>query len=74
MLVKHVQVTLGNSSQYIPVGQGFFIIGRPSSTNPKIIFKNSQRLFVKEDTIASNVYTRLKVPKKKFGTITIMIK
>jgi hypothetical protein len=64
---------LGNSSQYIPVGQGFFIIGRPLNKS-KIIFKNSQRLFVKEDTIASNVYTRLKVPKKKFGTITIMIK
>jgi hypothetical protein len=39
---------LGNSSQYIPVGQGFFIIGRPSSTNPKIIFKNSQDCLLKK--------------------------
>jgi hypothetical protein len=57
---------LGIPSQYIPVGQGFFI-GRPSSTNPKIIFKNSQRLFVKEDTIASNVLYKIKGSKRSLG-------
>jgi hypothetical protein len=55
----------GIPSQYIPVGQGFFIIGRPSSTNPKIIFKNSQRAFVKEHEETSNVLYKLHGTKKE---------
>jgi hypothetical protein len=39
MLVKLAYPgSLGNSKQYIPV-DGFFIIGRPSSTNPKNHFQ-----------------------------------
>lgn len=48
---------LGSSSKkpkrYIPVGQGFFVKG--SGTGGNIIFKNSQRTFVKEN--ASTSYT-----------------
>ncbi|PJE42233.1 MAG: hypothetical protein CUR32_05395 [Flavobacterium sp.] len=48
---------LGTSSKtpkrYIPVGQGFFVKG--SATGGNIIFKNSQRTFVKEN--ASTSYT-----------------
>ncbi|WP_255347724.1 LamG-like jellyroll fold domain-containing protein, partial [Flavobacterium sp. ACAM 123] len=39
----------GIPNRYIPVGQGFFISGRPSSTTSTVIFKNSQRAFVKEN-------------------------
>ncbi|MGO4822428.1 MULTISPECIES: LamG-like jellyroll fold domain-containing protein [unclassified Flavobacterium] len=53
----------GIPSQYIPVGQGFFIIGRANSTVSTVIFKNSQRAFVKEDTIASNTLYKLKSGK-----------
>ncbi len=48
---------LGSSSrtpkQFIPVGQGFFVYG--NATGGNITFKNSQRLFVKEDDANSNV-------------------
>ena len=36
--------------RYIPVGQGFFVVGENSG---KIKFNNGQRIFVKEDTNAS---------------------
>jgi hypothetical protein len=55
----------GIPSRYIPVGQGFFISGRPSSTNPKIIFKNSQRAFVKENETASNVLYKITQAKNE---------
>jgi len=46
---------LGSSSKtpkrFIPVGQGFFVTG--SATGGTITFNNSQRLFVKEDNVAS---------------------
>ncbi|MCG9791772.1 LamG-like jellyroll fold domain-containing protein [Flavobacterium algicola] len=38
--------------QYIPVGQGFFVIGSSSlSGETKVKFDNSQRAFVKEDAV-----------------------
>lgn len=47
---------LGNSvkipNRYIPVGQGFFIIG--SATGGTITFNNNQREFIKEDNASSN--------------------
>jgi hypothetical protein len=55
----------GIPGRYIPVGQGFFISGRPSSTNPKVIFKNSQRAFVKEDETTSNVLYKVDRTKKE---------
>jgi hypothetical protein len=55
----------GIPNQYIPVGQGFFISGRPNSESNTVIFKNSQRFFVKEDTIASNVLYKIKGSKKE---------
>ena len=46
---------LGSSTkipnQYIPVGQGFFVVG--SATGGTITFTNSQRAFFKEDNAAS---------------------
>lgn len=46
---------LGSSSKtpqrFIPVGQGFFVTG--SATGGTITFKNSQRLFIKEDNTES---------------------
>jgi hypothetical protein len=43
----------GAPSRYIPVGQGFFLNG--SATGGTVIFKNSQRAFVKEtDAVNSN--------------------
>ena len=38
--------------RYIPVGQGFFVIG--SSAGGNIVFNNNQRLFIKETDAASN--------------------
>ncbi len=36
--------------QFIPVGQGFFVTAKPGiSNNSSIVFRNSQRAFVKED-------------------------
>jgi hypothetical protein len=47
---------LGNSTklqnQFIAVGQGFFVVGSAAGGN--IVFKNSQREFVKEDNATSN--------------------
>ncbi|HSN47950.1 MAG TPA: T9SS type A sorting domain-containing protein, partial [Flavobacterium sp.] len=49
--------------QYIPVGQGFFVIGK-SGTNGIVTFKNSQRAFVKEDNPASQtMYKKPYAPK-----------
>ncbi|WP_395052634.1 LamG-like jellyroll fold domain-containing protein [Flavobacterium sp.] len=51
---------LGSSSKipsrYIPVGQGFFVVG--SATGGAITFNNDQRAFVKEDSASS--YTLFK--------------
>lgn len=51
---------LGTSSRipgrFIPVGQGFFVYG--SATGGTINFNNSQRAFVKEDNVNSNVMFR----------------
>ncbi len=42
--------------QYVPVGQGFFLQG--SATGGQITFKNSQRIFKKEDDANSNTVLR----------------
>ena len=51
---------LGTSTRipgrFIPVGQGFFVTGNAIGGNIK--FDNSQRLFVKEDNLSSNVLFR----------------
>lgn len=51
---------MGSSSRipgrYIPVGQGFFVYGSPVGGN--INFSNTQRAFVKEDNVNSNVMFR----------------
>lgn len=49
--------------QYIPVGQGFFVVGKPGATGP-VIFNNTQRAFVKEDNGNSNTIFRTKAPSK----------
>ncbi|MFV8337480.1 LamG-like jellyroll fold domain-containing protein [Flavobacterium sp. RSP29] len=36
-------------NQFIPVGQGFFVIGKIGSVGATVIFNNSQREFIKED-------------------------
>ncbi|NGY38415.1 T9SS type A sorting domain-containing protein [Flavobacterium sp. XN-5] len=54
----------GIPSRYIPVGQGFFVGGRPNSTTSTLIFKNSQRTFVKEND-SSNVLYKMKETKKE---------
>jgi hypothetical protein len=56
----------GIPNRYIPVGQGFFISGRPSSTTSTLIFKNSQRAFVKEnENETSNILYKVKETKKE---------
>jgi hypothetical protein len=50
-------------NKYIPVGQGFFVIG--NGTGGTVTFKNSQRAFVKEDDPASQVMYR--IPTKPKG-------
>jgi hypothetical protein len=40
---------------YIPVGQGFFVTGVATAGVRNITFKNSQREFIKEDNINSNI-------------------
>jgi hypothetical protein len=55
----------GIPSRYIPVGQGFFLSGRPSSTNNTLIYKNSQRAFVKENEVDSNVLYKETTTKAK---------
>jgi len=51
---------LGSSTRipgrYIPVGQGFFVVGNETGGN--INFDNSQRAFVKEDHAESNILFR----------------
>lgn len=51
---------LGSSSRiaqrFIPVGQGFFVKG--NTTGGQVVFKNSQRKFIKEDNIDSNIMFR----------------
>ncbi len=51
---------LGSSSKvpgrFIPVGQGFFVTG--SSTGGNLIFKNTQRAFIKENNVDSNTMFR----------------
>lgn len=37
--------------QFIPVGQGFFVIGNESGASTSLQFNNSQREFVKEDAV-----------------------
>lgn len=49
-------------NQYIPVGQGFFVFGNASGGN--VVFKNSQRAFVKEDNVASQTTYRVPVTPK----------
>jgi hypothetical protein len=49
-------------NQYIPVGQGFFVFGNASGGN--VVFKNSQRAFVKEDNAASQTTYRVPVTPK----------
>jgi hypothetical protein len=44
---------------------GFFISGRPTLKVIQSFLKNSQRLFVKEDMIASNVLYKIKGSKKE---------
>jgi len=52
---------LGTSSKApgkcIPVGQGFFVTG--SSTGGNIVFKNSQRIFIKENSAKSNTLFKI---------------
>jgi hypothetical protein len=50
-------------NRYIPVGQGFFVIGNGSGGT--VTFKNSQRAFIKEDDPASQVMYR--IPTKPKG-------
>lgn len=51
---------LGSSTRiperFIPVGQGFFVKG--NTTGGQIIYQNSQRKFIKEDNVDSNVMFR----------------
>lgn len=51
---------LGSSSRiaqrFIPVGQGFFVKG--NTTGGQVVYKNSQRKFIKEDNIDSNIMFR----------------
>ncbi|UQD56262.1 LamG-like jellyroll fold domain-containing protein [Flavobacterium sp. K5-23] len=59
---------LGSSTktpgQFIPIGQSFFVEGKVGSGGP-IIYKNSQRAFVKEDHTSSNMMSKIiKDPKK----------
>ncbi|WP_426064110.1 choice-of-anchor D domain-containing protein [Flavobacterium sp. DSP2-3-1] len=50
-------------NRYIPVGQGFFVIG--NATGGTVTFKNSQRAFVKEDNAASQIIYRIPTQPKK---------
>lgn len=52
----------GIPGQYIPVGLGFFVNGKIGAGGT-VTFKNSQRGFVKEDDVASNI-----MYKKRPGT------
>jgi hypothetical protein len=52
---------LKDPQKYIPVGQGFFVFGNASGGN--VVFKNSQRAFIKEDNATSQTTYRVPVPK-----------
>ncbi|SFF34815.1 LamG-like jellyroll fold domain-containing protein [Flavobacterium xueshanense] len=65
------------SYQYIPVGQGFFVVGKLGIVGAvPIIFNNNQRAFVKENDVddlpapISNTLFKM-VPKKKYETAII---
>jgi hypothetical protein len=47
--------------RYIPVGQGFFVIGKIGSVGATVTFNNSQREFIKEDN-ASLSQTTYRIP------------
>ena len=51
---------LKDPQRYIPVGQGFFVIGKIGSGG-NVIFKNSQREFIKEDSGFSQTMFRIPV-------------
>ncbi|MCF6141528.1 T9SS type A sorting domain-containing protein [Flavobacterium sp. K77] len=58
----------GNTSkaapkQFIPVGQGFFVIGNASGASTALQFNNSQRDFVKEDNAQSQTMYRTTASK-----------
>lgn len=50
-------------NRYIPVGQGFFVIG--NATGGTVTFKNSQRAFIKEDNAASQIMYRIPTNPKE---------
>jgi trimeric autotransporter adhesin len=50
-------------NRYIPVGQGFFVIGKNGSGGA-VTFKNSQREFVKEDNTDSQIMYKVPVAPK----------
>ncbi|MBD3582740.1 choice-of-anchor D domain-containing protein [Flavobacterium selenitireducens] len=60
---------LGSSNKtpkrFIPVGQGFFVSG--SATGGNITFRNSQRLFIKEDNALSYAMFKSSVPLNSGG-------
>ena len=53
---------LKDPQKYIPVGQGFFVFGNASGGN--VVFKNSQRAFIKEENAASQTTYRVPVTPK----------
>jgi hypothetical protein len=61
---------LGTSTRipgrFIPVGQGFFVTG--NDVGGDIIFDNSQRLFVKETNVESNILFRTNQPSTENTT------
>ena len=69
---------VGSSSkipkQYIPVGQGFFVYGKPSGSGP-VLFNNGQRAFVKETEATSNslfkTKANAKVPEEQNGNNSV---
>ncbi|WP_426091035.1 LamG-like jellyroll fold domain-containing protein [Flavobacterium sp. DSR3-2] len=55
--------TRPSPNQYIPVGQGFFVIG--NATGGTVTFKNSQRAFITENSTESQIM--YKIPTKPKG-------
>lgn len=58
-------------NQFIPVGQGFFVIGNESGASTNLQFNNSQREFIKEDNAQSQTMYRTsssKAPVKDHWT------
>lgn len=75
--IAGVGVSTKLSYQYIPVGQGFFVVGKLGINGAvPIIFNNNQRAFVKENDVddlsapISNTLFKM-VPKKKHETAII---